>query len=152
MCKWCLRDAFSANVCVPFSMNVCGWKNLTSLVLQMSPSVDPQAFPGVAVHGIIPVDVKFEWLNSSYHVNNDQTRQVLWGHRARRVKWIYDVWRFKGALHWCLFKSKWKACIVDKAWANPGHINHGGQKMQSSCIVGNVVFSALKASHIETKS
>lgn len=58
-------------------MNVCGWKNLTSLVLQMSPSVDPQAFPGVAVHGIIPVDVKFEWLNSSYHVNNDQTRQVL---------------------------------------------------------------------------
>lgn len=27
---------------------------LTSLVLQMSPSVDPQAFPGVAFHGIIP--------------------------------------------------------------------------------------------------
>lgn len=27
---------------------------LTSLVLQMSPSVDPQALPGVAFHGIIP--------------------------------------------------------------------------------------------------
>lgn len=32
---------------------------LTSLVLQMSPSVDPQAFPGVAFHGIIPEAMKF---------------------------------------------------------------------------------------------
>lgn len=32
---------------------------LTSLVLQMSPSVDPQAFPGVAFHGIIPGAMKF---------------------------------------------------------------------------------------------
>lgn len=31
---------------------------LTSLVLQMSPSVDPQAFPGVAFHGIIPEAMK----------------------------------------------------------------------------------------------
>lgn len=32
---------------------------LTSLVLQMSPSVDPQALPGVAFHGIIPGAMKF---------------------------------------------------------------------------------------------
>lgn len=55
-------------MCVPLSLNVCGWKNLTSLVLQMSPSVDPQAFPGVAFHGIIPVDVKF--------IHNDQTSNM----------------------------------------------------------------------------
>lgn len=32
---------------------------LTSLVLQMSSSVDPQALPGVAFHGIIPGAMKF---------------------------------------------------------------------------------------------
>lgn len=36
---------------------------LTSLVLQMSPSVDPQALPGVAFHGMIPVAVKSEKLS-----------------------------------------------------------------------------------------
>lgn len=41
-------------------VNVCVDRRqpLTSLVLQMSPSVDPQALPGVAFHGIIPVAMK----------------------------------------------------------------------------------------------
>lgn len=33
---------------------------LTSLVLQMSSSVDPQAFPGVAFHGMIPAAEKLK--------------------------------------------------------------------------------------------
>lgn len=64
-------------------MSVCGQEALTSLVLQMSPSVDPQAFPGVAFQGIIPVAMNFKGFhthsNSVYYVNNDQTCLLLRG-------------------------------------------------------------------------
>lgn len=49
--------------------------HLTSLVLQMSLSADPQAFPGVAFHGIIPVVMKFTgfiFTHSFCHQHNNQ--------------------------------------------------------------------------------
>lgn len=42
---------------------------LTSLVLQMSPSVDPQALPGVAFHGMIPVAVKVKSFIHFIHIS-----------------------------------------------------------------------------------
>lgn len=46
----------------PCAMSQSG--TLTSLVLQMLPSVDPQALPGVAVHGMIPASVRVETLSA----------------------------------------------------------------------------------------
>lgn len=50
---------------------------LTSLVLQMSPSVDPQALPGVAFHGMIPVAAKVKSFIHFVHISTQCKEKIV---------------------------------------------------------------------------